>query len=182
MTSRLPNLGAFFKSPQLLDLLEGSNIVDCYFLFESFVSYAFWTTILFCQHSMSSHVPTTLLGAGNMMMEDTVPTLGKGDRQINRWWYSRVGSVHPSLKNSSILAWEIPWTEEPGGLQWGRKRVGRNLVTKQQTASYNPTNGLSYEVLRWVTVAVVQKVSELTFETFSTNVLNLKKCHVHWHI
>ena len=29
---------------------------------------------------------------------------------------------------SSILAWKIPWTEEPGGLQsWGRKRVGHDL-------------------------------------------------------
>ena len=27
--------------------------------------------------------------------------------------------------HSSILAWRIPWTEEPGRLQsWGRKRVG----------------------------------------------------------
>ena len=27
--------------------------------------------------------------------------------------------------HSSILAWEIPWTEEPGGLQFmGSKRVG----------------------------------------------------------
>ena len=35
--------------------------------------------------------------------------------------------------HSSILAWEIPWTEEPGGLQsMGLKRVGHNLVTKQQ--------------------------------------------------
>ena len=35
--------------------------------------------------------------------------------------------------HSSILAWEIPWTEEPGGLQArGLKRVGHNLVTKQQ--------------------------------------------------
>ena len=35
--------------------------------------------------------------------------------------------------HSSILAWEIPWTEEPGGLSsWGSKRVGHNLVTKQQ--------------------------------------------------
>ena len=27
---------------------------------------------------------------------------------------------------SSILAWEIPWTEEPGGLYspWGRKELG----------------------------------------------------------
>ena len=35
--------------------------------------------------------------------------------------------------HSSILTWEIPWTEELGGLQsWGRKRVGHNLATKQQ--------------------------------------------------
>ena len=31
----------------------------------------------------------------------------------------------------SILVWEIPWTEEPGGLQsMGLQRVGHNLVTK----------------------------------------------------
>ena len=36
-------------------------------------------------------------------------------------------------KPSSILAWEIPWTEEPGGLQpMGSQRAGHNLVTKQQ--------------------------------------------------
>ena len=35
--------------------------------------------------------------------------------------------------HSNILAWEIPWTEEPGRLQsMGRKRAGHNLVTKQQ--------------------------------------------------
>ena len=35
--------------------------------------------------------------------------------------------------HSSILAWEIPWTEEPGGLQsMGSQRVGQNLATKQQ--------------------------------------------------
>ena len=34
---------------------------------------------------------------------------------------------------SSILAWKIPWTEEPGGLQSiGWQRVGHNLATKQQ--------------------------------------------------
>ena len=28
---------------------------------------------------------------------------------------------------SSILAWKIPWTEEPGGLQsMGSQRVGQN--------------------------------------------------------
>ena len=33
--------------------------------------------------------------------------------------------------HSSILAWEIPWTEEPGGLQpMGLPTVGHDLVTK----------------------------------------------------
>ena len=37
-------------------------------------------------------------------------------------------TTHPSR-----LAWEIPWTEEPGGLQsLGSQRVGHNVVTKQQ--------------------------------------------------
>ena len=34
---------------------------------------------------------------------------------------------------SSILAWEIPWTEKPGGLRpWGHKKVRHDLETKQQ--------------------------------------------------
>ena len=35
--------------------------------------------------------------------------------------------------HSSILAWEIPWTEEPGGLQsMGSKTVRHNLASKRQ--------------------------------------------------
>ena len=35
--------------------------------------------------------------------------------------------------HSSILAWEIPWTEEPGELQSiGSQRTGHDLATKQQ--------------------------------------------------
>ena len=34
------------------------------------------------------------------------------------------------ITHSSILAWRIPWTEEPGGLQsMGSLRVGRDLGT-----------------------------------------------------
>ena len=34
--------------------------------------------------------------------------------------------------HSGILAWEIPWAEEPGELQSiGSQKVGHNLVTKQ---------------------------------------------------
>ena len=35
--------------------------------------------------------------------------------------------------HSSILAWEIPWTEEPGGLQsLGLQKVEHESATKQQ--------------------------------------------------
>ena len=34
---------------------------------------------------------------------------------------------------SSILAWRIPWTEEPGGLQSiGLQRVGHDLMTNHE--------------------------------------------------
>ena len=34
--------------------------------------------------------------------------------------------------HSSILAWEIPWTEEPGVLQYlGSQRVEEDLATKE---------------------------------------------------
>ena len=33
---------------------------------------------------------------------------------------------------SSVLAWEIPWTEEPGLQSVGLQRVGHDLVSKQQ--------------------------------------------------
>ena len=51
-------------------------------------------------------------------------------------WVRSLGQEDPLEKEmatySSILAWEIPWTEESGGLQsMGSKRVGHNLVTEQ---------------------------------------------------
>ena len=43
----------------------------------------------------------------------------------------------------SVLAWKIPWTEEPGGLQsMGSQRVGHNLSTKA------PSPGAS-QVAQW---------------------------------
>ena len=51
-------------------------------------------------------------------------------------WLSSLGQKDSLEKematHSSILAWEIPWTEEPGGLQsMESQRVGPDLVTKQ---------------------------------------------------
>ena len=43
--------------------------------------------------------------------------------------------------HSSILAWEIPWTEEPGRLQFmGSQRVRCNLRTKQQQLDHDLDN------------------------------------------
>ena len=40
--------------------------------------------------------------------------------------------------HSSILAWEMPWTVEPGGatVHGGHERVRRDLATKQQLNEY----------------------------------------------
>ena len=50
-------------------------------------------------------------------------------------WVRSLGQEDPLEKEmatySSILAWEIPRTEEPGGLQFmGLQRVGHDLVTE----------------------------------------------------
>ena len=38
--------------------------------------------------------------------------------------------------HSGILAWKMPWTKGPGGLQsMGLQRVRHDLATKQQTRS-----------------------------------------------
>ena len=46
-------------------------------------------------------------------------------------WVRSLGQEDPLEKamaaHSNILAWEIPWTEKPGGLQL--QRVGHILVT-----------------------------------------------------
>ena len=51
-------------------------------------------------------------------------------------WIQSLGQEDPLEKkiatHSSILAWEIPWTEGPGWLQsMGSQRVGHDLMTEQ---------------------------------------------------
>ena len=52
-------------------------------------------------------------------------------------WVPSLGQENPLEEEigtrSSILAWKIPWTEEPDGLQSvGSQRVGHDLVSKQE--------------------------------------------------
>ena len=49
--------------------------------------------------------------------------------------------------HSSLLAWRIPWTEEPGGLQLPGRRVGHNRATQHALGPVNKTF-LSTEVCR----------------------------------
>ena len=50
-------------------------------------------------------------------------------------WVRSLGQENPleegMATHSSILAWKVPWTEEPDGLQsLGLQRVGHNWVTE----------------------------------------------------
>ena len=52
-------------------------------------------------------------------------------QEMQETWVQSLGWEDPLEEqmgtHSSILAWEIPWTEEPGGLQsMGSQRVGHN--------------------------------------------------------
>ena len=58
---------------------------------------------------------------------------------VRETWVRSLGREDPLEKematHSSTIAWEIPWTEEPGGLQstGSQKRVRHNLATEQQS-------------------------------------------------
>ena len=55
------------------------------------------------------------------MQETWVPSLGREDPLVKEM-----------ATHSSTLAWKIPWTEEPGGLQ----RVGHDWATSLQYSSF----------------------------------------------
>ena len=77
--------------------------------------------------SLKLHISLSLQGLGTAPVAQTVKCLPT-------MWETRVrplGREDPLGKematHSSILAWEIPWTEEPGRLQsMGSQRVGHN--------------------------------------------------------
>ena len=53
-------------------------------------------------------------------------------QKMQQMWVQSLGQEDPlqegTATHSSILAWRIPWTEEPGGLQFiGLQRVRRGL-------------------------------------------------------
>ena len=61
-------------------------------------------------------------------------------------WVGSLGQSHPleeeMATHSSVLAWRIPWTEEPGGhTPWGCQELD---IIEQLTLSKGPVSNYSY--------------------------------------
>ena len=81
---------------------------------------------------------------------------------IQETWVRSLGQEDPLEKGmpiySSILAWRIPWTEEPGGPQsHGVTRVGHNLATKP---TFQWTQSLRLAEWNKVYVRLLEAVTE----------------------
>ena len=78
--------------------------------------------------------PETRLTSANSMgciPGSLVTQMVKNPPAMQETWVQSLGGEDPLEKgmatHSSILAWKIPWTEEPGGLQsTGSQRVGHD--------------------------------------------------------
>ena len=83
------------------------------------------------------------------MQESQVQSLGQKISWRREW-----------LTHSGILAWRIPWTEEPGGLQsMGLHTVGHDWVTN--TSNFN-NNLFYYRIeLPWLAGTEIQKITEV---------------------
>ena len=75
--------------------------------------------------------------------------------------------------HSSIFAWEIPWTEEPGGLQsMGSQRVGHNWATSpyiklNNTFMFNEGHLLNTSYENWVFIRLKSTLRTLKSALFS---------------
>ena len=80
-------------------------------------------------------------------------------------WVRKIPLEKEMATHSSILAWRIPWTKEPGELQsMGSQRVGHDLATKQQQ-----NNGLVKAVmyLPFPSLPVNRSIQEVSLWGFS---------------
>ena len=77
--------------------------------------------------------------------------------------------------HSSILAWRIPWKEEPGGLQsTGLQRVGHDWVTKQQQQGTVDTKWIWDDIQELLVIlGSVMILSSLFFKSISLGCLQI---------
>ena len=66
-------------------------------------------------------------------------------QEMQETWVLSLGQEDPweegTATQSSILAWRIPWTEEPGG-PWGCKESDTTEVTHTHTCTHTHAQGL----------------------------------------
>ena len=72
---------------------------------------------------------------------------------VQETWVQSLGWEYPLEKgmatHSSILAWRIPWTEEPGGLQsMGSQRIGHDWSTNSFHAVQGEGYGMSINFVK----------------------------------
>ena len=82
-------------------------------------------------------MPESVLNSKYIKRVSLMAQMVKNLPTLREAWVRSLGWEDPLEKrmatHSSILAWRIPWTEEPGGLQsMGSQRVGHDLATKPQ--------------------------------------------------
>ena len=71
-------------------------------------------------------------------MVKNLPAKQKATREIAVGSLSQEGPLEQEMAtHSSMLAWKIPWTEEPGELQsMGSQRVGNNRAHRRAAAEH----------------------------------------------
>ena len=64
--------------------------------------------------------------------------------------------------HSSILAWRIPWTEEPGGLQsMELQRASHDSVTKHSTVAYIQGSIVKDKHRKWLLLTAPETASPI---------------------
>ena len=97
-------------------------------------SYCFLSTLLSILYTLQLCYTIYTLGFPGGSVVKNLPAL----QEMRVWPLGPKVLLEKEMStHSSFLAWEIPWTEEPGGLQsMGSKRVRYDLLTKQQQHTY----------------------------------------------
>ena len=80
-------------------------------------------------------------------------------------WVGKIPLEKEMATHSSILAWEIPWTEDPGGLQYmDCKRVGHDWVTNTFTfnAHFKVANGIISHFSILISINLMEMIDRIS--------------------
>ena len=140
----------FFENFQFLKIYQVS-----FFFFFAVVVVPFWLCHMVCgilvpHPGIEPRPPAVAVWSPNHWTTRELPRFfvlfqtAENLPAIQETWVQSLGWEDPLEKgittHSSILAWRIPWTEEPGGLQsMGSQRVGHNWATDTFWATHTVT-------------------------------------------